>query len=93
MSLLSDKLRLSAAMSKLAATPKPHAAAMRAYMKFAPSDAEETQMELITREYKKLVEVVREAPDFGGEPKTAFGIEYRKWLVRLRAELREVVGQ
>ena len=30
--------------------------------------------------FPDLVELLEKAPDFGGEPKTAFGREYREWL-------------
>lgn len=71
---------------------KPHAAAERAMHKWASAEVGGHIEDYITREYAPLVAAVREAPEFGGEPMTAFGAEYQEWLADLRAALRRVVG-
>jgi hypothetical protein len=58
----------------------------------AHEDCGKTWAEIITREYKPLVDAARNFPDFGGDPRTAFGHQYREWLVTLRAALKEVCG-
>jgi hypothetical protein len=69
------------------------AAAVRAKVRINSRPlTEQVWEDVITEEYRPLVEAAQKAPDFGGEPKTAFGHEYRAWLLTLRAALRLVVG-
>jgi hypothetical protein len=51
------------------------------------------QADVQATEIEQLIEVVQAAPDFGGEPQTAFGRAYREWLMRLRTVTKEIVGQ
>lgn len=39
-----------------------------------------------------LLAALKDAPDFGGEPKTAFGREYREWQERARAAIAKAEG-
>ena len=46
--------------------------------------------ELFERHGEALIEVLDDAPDFGGIPQTAFGWEYREWLARVRTLLAKL---